>query len=92
MQVSALGLCHVGDSCLHTIARELVVVIAQWTSNSVHLLSWPNLVCSLLLFTSLSWHDNQLPSVVLDANLDACHVNFDNHHIPLKASSYLLRH
>jgi uncharacterized protein (DUF2126 family) len=40
----------VGDSCLHTVARELIVVIAQWTTNTVHLLSWPDLVRSLLSF------------------------------------------
>lgn len=42
-QVSALGLCHVGDSSSHTFDDELVVIIAQWTSNTVHLLSWPSL-------------------------------------------------
>lgn len=70
MQVSALGLCHVGDSSSHTFDDELVVIIAQWTSNTVHLLSWPSLVGSLSSFpSSLSCVKKTQKLVIFGADL-----------------------
>ncbi|CAK9203946.1 unnamed protein product [Sphagnum troendelagicum] len=43
-QVSALGISYIGDSCQQTqVAGTIMVVVGQWTSNTIHLLSWPNL-------------------------------------------------
>jgi len=46
MQVSALGISYIGDSWQQAqVAGTIMVVVGQWTSNTIHLLSWPNLVC-----------------------------------------------